>query len=134
MAKHVYRFHVYQPHQTDWRGQAPALGWQPHVDVYRSASHLLIQVEAPGVDEASLRLQFDAGQLLIEGHRDRPALPAATRCLCMEIEYGSFARSIELPTDADSDGIEARYESGVLTVSVPLRQSKPAPSLRVNID
>lgn len=134
MAKHVYRFHVYQPNQTHWQGQAPTLGWQPHVDVYRSETHLLIQVEAPGVDEASLRLQFDMGQLLIEGRRNRPTLPASTRCLCMEIEYGAFGRTIELPPDADAAGIEARYEAGIVTITVPLRRTALPSPLRVNID
>ena len=133
MAKHVYRFHIHHPHPNTWHGQEPTLGWQPHVDVYRNENGLLIQLEAPGVDEASLRLHFEAGALTIEGRRDRPALPPTTRCLCMEIEHGAFRRTVALPPDADSDAIEARYEAGLLTISVPLRQPKPA-SRRVNID
>ena len=135
VARNLYHFlHIYQPGEPGWHVEASTLGFQPRVDIYRDAEQLLIQVEAPGVDEDSLRLHFEPGQLLIEGRRERPQLPDSARCLCVEIEYGAFRRAIALPTDADADAIQARYQAGILIIAVPLRRAASLSPLRVNID
>lgn len=135
MAKNRYHFlRVYQPGEAGWHSETPPLGFVPRVDVYRDESRMLIQVEAPGVAESSLRLHFEPGQLIIEGRRERPPLPSSARCLCVEIDYGAFRREVALPPDADADGIQARYQAGVLIIAVPLRRTTSLPPVRVNID
>ncbi|MDF2439909.1 MAG: hypothetical protein JWN98_893 [Abditibacteriota bacterium] len=135
MARNRYHFlHIYQPGEPGWPAESQALGFQPRVDMYRDAQQILVQVEAPGVDEESLRLHFEPGQLVIEGRRDRPQLPASACCLCVEIEYGAFRRAIALPADADADSIQARYQAGILIIAVPLRRATSPSPVRVNID
>ena len=43
----------------------------------------------------------------------------------MEFAYGSFVRTVPLPAGADEDDINATYDRGILTVSVPLPQDHP---------
>jgi len=43
-----------------------------------------------------------------------------------ELSYGSFVRTVSLPTGADEDDVKATYDKGILTVSVAVKESKPA--------
>ena len=43
-----------------------------------------------------------------------------------EFSYGSFIRSVTLPSGADEDAIKASYDNGILTVSVPITEAQPA--------
>jgi HSP20 family protein len=42
-----------------------------------------------------------------------------------EFSYGEFVRTVPLPAGADEDDINATYDRGILTVSVPLSQDHP---------
>lgn len=105
-------------------------GWQPRVDVYQVEDALLIQVEAPGLHLDDLNLHFEPGELLVEGRRAQPALPAPAHAMLVEMSYGPFRRRILLPPNCDGDGIKATYEAGILQISVPTRKPE---NLKVSI-
>ncbi len=108
--------------------------WQPRIDIYQGEDALVIQVEAPGLDENQLRLRFDSGHLIIEGVRPRPEFDGPRRCLQMEIEHGPFRRVLNLPAEIDAASIEARYESGLLLITIPRRQAPPIATTKIRID
>ena len=111
--------------------QAPR--WQPRLDMYESADGLVVLVEAAGLDEHRLQLHYEAGQLILEGQRERPTLPAPARCLQVEIDYGSFRRVVPLPPDADGGAINARYEAGLLIITVGRKRAAEASNVRVTV-
>ena len=120
---------------TTWRGR-----WEPRADIYQTADAIYIQIEAPGLDEANLSLEYDPepSQLIVEGRRDHVGLPGANlpqnaHCLQVEIEYGPFRRAVPLPPDIDSSGIAATYQAGLLLITVPRQKPNAAVNLRVNI-
>lgn len=116
--------------RTRWRNSL----WQPRADVHQSEDEVLIQVEAPGLDEKNLSLHLADDHLIIEGVRHRPGHESPCRCLQMEIEFGPFRRVLPLPPAAEIDAaaIEAHLDAGFLTIRVPRR--KPAPPRSVRID
>ncbi len=109
-------------HTSPWNASA----WQPRVDVYEMTAQIVILVEAPGLQTEHLKLQFEPGQLLVEGMRTQPQLPESARAALVEMHYGPFRRVFALPANADGDGISATYEAGILQISVP-RREKAAP-------
>ena len=106
--------------------------WQPRVDVYETADALLIQVEAAGSDKKNRRLHYEAGQLIIEGQRDCRCWGEA-RCLQVEIDHGPIRRSLPLPSYADVANITARYEAGLLLITVPRLKPVAPQNVRVSI-
>jgi HSP20 family protein len=108
--------------------------WQPRADVSQTADAVLIQVEAPGLDEDNLRLRFEAGRLVIEGRRERPVCDPPHQCLQVEIEYGPFRRVLPLPPDIDAEGIEAQYQAGMLSIRVPRKKPAPATPTRIAVE
>jgi len=117
------------PGGVAWGGEH----WQPRADMCHTRNAIFIEVEAPGVEEKSLDLRFEPGQLIVSGRRDRPQWPEAARCLQVEIEYGVFQRVLSLPPEADGAHIEARYEAGLLHIVVPLKAPEEPPNRRVDV-
>lgn len=92
--------------------------WRPVVDISETVSEYLIEVELPGVRREDVRVAVDDGVLSVQGHREPPPEAAARRFHRRERASGHFARSFALPESADVERIGARFEEGVLVVSV----------------
>ena len=107
-------------------------GFRPQVDCIRSEDppELHVVVELPGVDPASLNVVAADRVLLVAGERHRP--PISGRYRQLEIEYGPFQRRIPLDEPVDTEAATARYESGMLTVVLPIAPTPP-PTERVVI-
>lgn len=101
-------------------GSSPPGTWSPPVDMVETADAYMIYAELPGVARDEVELQIHGRRLELSGRR-RPAGPERG-FLRMERSYGPFRRSFELDRPVDADAISARFERGILTISVPKLQ------------
>ena len=82
-----------------------------------------VRAELPGVDPTDdIEVTVRDGQLTIKAERTQTSESNGHS----EFSYGSFARTVALPAGADEDDINATYDRGILTVSVPLSEDHPA--------
>jgi HSP20 family protein len=104
-------------------------GFRPQVDCLRcdDPPRLLVVADLAGVDPADVELLITGRDLLISGERLRPG-PTGARYQQMEIDYGQFQRALTLPEDVDAERAEARYERGLLTITMPLAERAAAPA------
>jgi HSP20 family protein len=107
--------------------------WQPRIDIARTPEAILIHIEAAGLDDDTLRLHYEPGRLIIEGYRQRLALPQTAQCIQVEIAYGSFRREVLLPPEADGENIQAVYQAGLLLITVPVKPPTEPSTVRVNV-
>lgn len=106
-------------HEERWMANPHGVAWQPLADVYERPDGMVIVVELPGVAKSEIEVSVEGACLKVKGVR-RKNIPADTqRVHQMEIPYGPFARAVELPGYADLEHIEADFENGYLTVTVP---------------
>ena len=108
-------------------------GFRPMVDSYRTDDppELTVVVEVPGIDPKSLTIIVSERTLAVTGERVRDRSDGRVYQQ-MEIEYGTFSRQIRLSEDVDPDGATARYEQGILKISLPIA-SKPVAVERYTI-
>ena len=101
-------------------------GFRPPVDVFRTEDppELRVVVDLAGVKPESLELATSGRTLAIAG--ERPRLGGGTYQQ-MEIEYGRFQRTLQLPSDVETSNATATYERGILTVVLPIASSPPSP-------
>jgi HSP20 family protein len=98
----------------------------PQLNIGSTDDAIQIVAFAPGVEPASLDVTVDKGTLTISGERRAQPAPEGSRSYAKERFTGSFRRVIELPQNADSDKVEARYENGTLSITIGKREtSKP---------
>jgi HSP20 family protein len=110
-------------------------GFRPNVDSFyaEESNELTVVVEVPGVDPESLNLVVGERMLAIEGERRRPKVEGYVSYQQMEIEYGPFQRQVRLPKNVDPQRAHARYENGMVTITLPVID-RPAPRGRVSIE
>ena len=102
--------------------------FRPRVDLLDREQEVLLFADMPGSRAEDIEIHFENGLLTVRGRvADRPAGPAAgVRHLVREYRLGDFERSFTLGEQIDTDGIEAGFSQGVLTVRLPkLGQAQP---------
>jgi HSP20 family protein len=98
---------------------AAGVGMAPRVDVSETESEIRIEAELPGVDEKDVEVVLSDGRLTIKGEKKQEKEEKKKDYHMVERSYGSFARSITLPFEADPDKVRATFVKGVLNVTVP---------------
>jgi HSP20 family protein len=106
--------------------------WTPSVNLYESESTYLVCVDLAGVDKDKIDIEVADNVLSLKGSRTVPttipnaegAVAAATgetklRVHLMEIDHGSFCRTVELPENVAREEITARYDAGILWIELP---------------
>ncbi len=94
-------------------------GVGPAVNVWADEHAVYVEADLPGVDPAQLDIAVVEGnRLTIQGERSEVNLQNAVWHR-QERGYGEFVRELTLPTLVDADKVEARYEAGVLRLTLP---------------
>jgi HSP20 family protein len=112
-------------------GQAPRLGaemasWKPAIEVKEKEGKLLVTAEIPGVKKEDVKVHVDGDTLIVEGERKEEKEEKREGFYHSERAYGKFLRSIQLPEGAKTDQTSAQFNNGVLEITIPMPQSKPA--------
>ncbi|NJQ01667.1 Hsp20/alpha crystallin family protein [Streptomyces zingiberis] len=95
------------------------------MDAYRSGDEFVVHFDLPGVDPESIDLDVERNVLTVRADRRSPA-PEGAEVIASERPQGSFSRQLFLGDTLDTERIEAAYESGVLTLRIPVaEQAKP---------
>lgn len=107
--------------------------WTPVVDVRETKDAWLFELEIPGVNPEHVEVTADQRVLTIRGEKQTQRTDGdEQRWVSLERVTGSFERSFRLPSGVREDGIEARYEHGLLTITVP--KSEKAQPRRISVN
>ena len=101
----------------------------PSVDIYEKDDKVFFEAEVPGFDKENLKVDVKGKVLTLSGEKKEESEEKG-QSYRRERFYGSFERSFQLGFEADDDAIEAKYESGILTIAV----TKPAEQQKKQIE
>ena len=95
------------------------------MDAYREGDHFIIHFDVPGVDASSVDLTVEKNVLTVSAERQwQPG--ENQEVVAAERPQGNFSRQLFLGENLDAEKVEARYENGVLTVTIPVAErAKP---------
>lgn len=103
----------------------------PATDVFSRDGDLVIRAELPGVDpEKDVSVTLEEGRLVVRGERKRSDEIKEEDYHRAETSYGSFERHVAVPDGTREKDIEARYEEGVLEVTVKKAVEMAPPKAR----
>lgn len=104
----------------------------PETDVVETEREIRVVTEMPGLKRENIELDVENNVLTIRGEkREERTEGEQGRWHLAERRYGTFTRSFVLPRDVDAENIQASFQDGVLTVSVP--KSEKARRRRIEI-
>jgi HSP20 family protein len=91
----------------------------PGIDVSETEKEILISADLPGMDEKDIHLAIEGDVLTLSGKKVQETTTKNTQIHSIERSYGSFSRSISLPSKVDIDKIDASFNKGVLKIKIP---------------
>jgi len=104
----------------------------PETDVVETEREIRVVTEMPGLKRENIEIDVENNVLTIRGEkRGERTEGEQGKWHLAERRWGTFARSFVLPRDVDAEGIQASFEDGVLTVSVP--KSEKARRRRIEV-
>ncbi|NMO22633.1 Hsp20/alpha crystallin family protein [Pyxidicoccus fallax] len=110
--------------QPVWR-QSPRT-FAPAADIVESEAGLTLHLDMPGLDAKAIQVTVEKDVLTVQAERKAEPRTEGVTVRRQERGFGTFARSFALPDTVDASKVEAKYEHGVLTLTLPRREeSKP---------
>jgi HSP20 family molecular chaperone IbpA len=93
--------------------------WQPDADTYETATTVEIIVDLAGVDEDDFEVQLFEDALVVEGRRRPPSCQEGAVYQAAGIRQGPFRIELRLPAPVDPERVDARYDRGLLRITLP---------------
>lgn len=96
----------------------------PKVDVLENDKAYELHVEVPGMSKEDFNIEVNDNYLTVSGERKFTNEKNEKNFHSIETRYGSFSRSFALPENVNADKINAKYNNGILELTVPKDEKK----------
>jgi HSP20 family protein len=117
---------------TPENGSVITSNWFAPTDVTEATDAIQISMELPGVEPDEVRLSLENNILTVRGEKkQQQGEESSERVHRSERTYGRFERAFVLPNTVDPDRVDARYQHGVLFVTVPKAERAKPREIRV---
>lgn len=100
------------------------------MDAYRQDGQFIVHFDLPGVDPASIDLHVERNVLTVKAER-KPAYGEGVELQANERPRGVFSRQLFLGDTLDTDGVEASYDAGVLTLRIPVAEKAKSRKIEI---
>ena len=114
-----------------FRGFSETGRWMPSLDVSETDKELIARVELPGMDPKAIDISLSGKVLTIKGERKHEREEKKENFHLVERSSGAFSRTLQLPVEVKADKIKAKYEDGVLSISMP--KTEPAAVKKIEV-
>jgi HSP20 family protein len=100
----------------------------PAVNITEEKNQYKVELAVPGMKKDDFKIDVDGNMLTISSEKEENFEEKEKRFTRKEYSYSSFSRSFTLPEEINLDKIEAKYEDGVLMLSLPRREEAKLPT------
>lgn len=113
----------------DWpvaRTDLAKYNFNPNCEVKEDKSAYMLKVDIPGVPKEAIKIDLNENRLTLRGERteEKKTDDKDSQTHFSEMFYGSFTRTMTFPVPVDAEKTEARYENGVLTMTIPKKTAQ----------
>ncbi len=108
--------------------------WAPAVDIFETKEDYVFKLELPGIAKENVKVDLEGDKLSITGERKEDTEVKKEEYHRVERYCGSFARSFQLPQNADGEKINAAMKDGILELRIPKKEEAKAKSIPISIE
>ena len=119
--------------RTERRGGVPAV-WEPAAELFETDNEVVFRAEMPGIDPKSVDVTVSEDALTVRGEARAEEEQKGRNYYRRELRYGSYQRTVALPTAVQADQARAAYRNGILEVRLPKAERARAKSIRVEVE
>jgi len=99
----------------------------PPVNITEQKEEYMVSLAAPGLKKEDFKIAVDGNMLTISSEKEENKEEKDKKFTRKEYSYSSFSRSFTLPEEINQGKIEAKYEDGVLKISLPRKEGANKP-------
>ena len=107
--------------------------WLPTIDLTETKDKLLIKAELPGLDVKDVDLSITGDILTIKGEKKKEAETKDEHFFCVERYEGTFQRQIRLPAYVKTDKVDAVFDKGILTITLPKTEEAKKKEIKIKV-
>lgn len=96
--------------------------------IYEADSEFIVEIELSGVKKESISIDMDRDQIIVTATKVKKELGKVS---CSNISYGEFSKRYKVLTTVNIDEIKAKFEDGVLTITIPKSEAKKAKKVNI---
>ena len=108
--------------------------WAPRVDIAETDENVVVTAELPGVNQDNVDITVVNDVLTLKGEKKDEKEIKKENYHRIERSYGSFQRSVSLPTGVQADKAKATYKDGVLSITIPKAEEAKPKSIKINVE
>ncbi len=108
--------------------------WTPSVDVAETDGEITVTAELPGVKQEEVDITIADDVLTLKGEKKEEKEVKEKDYHRIERSYGSFQRSVRLPTGVKADKAKAAYKDGILTITVPKAEEAKPKQIKIDVE
>ncbi len=109
----------------------------PRVDISEDEKSIVVTVEIPGISKEDVKVTINDDNVLVikgEKKREHKTEDKERNYIRLERSFGSFQRSFMLPDNVKKDNVTAKFENGVLTISLEKVEPEPPKQIEISIN
>ncbi len=107
--------------------------WSPLTDIYEDNEKFSLKVDLPGIKKDDVKISFNNGKLNISGERVQETESKDSKCHRIEKSYGKYFRSFKLPELIQVDKINAEFDNGQLTITIPKSEEAKPKEIEIKV-
>ena len=121
-----------QPNPTGRNGTA-GRRWIPAMDLVETGDQYVLRADLPGLSDEDVNVQLEDNVLTISGERKAEHETRQEGYYRLERAFGAFSRSLTLPDGFDPDGVQARFDRGVLEIRIAKPEQKKPRQVQISV-
>ena len=106
----------------------------PVVDLYEEKDDIVVKAELPGMEKDNIEVNLSDNRLTIKGEKKKEEEVKKEGYYRSERSYGSFIRTLELPSEVQTDKVKAAFKNGVLEIRLPKTEEAKKKETKVKVD
>lgn len=106
--------------------------FMPSVDVSETEKQFEVAVELPGMKKEDITVDLEKGRLTVSGERKMESEEEGKNFHRLETRYGQFSRSFYLPDSIDENTIAAKYQDGILNITIDKSEDKVKKQIEIS--
>ena len=109
-------------------------GWVPPLEILEDDAKITVRLELPGLKKEDFTISLEDGVLAVSGERRVESSERAGKTYRSERFFGSFSRSVTLPSAVKGDEVKATYQDGILAITLPKAEEAKPKKIQVDLN
>lgn len=108
-------------------------GWLPRIDIAETKDSLVIEAELPGMDTNDIEVNLIGDLLTIKGEKQTEREENGKYYHCIERHSGTFKRTFRVPINVQSSKVDASFDKGILTITLPKTEEAKEKEIKIKV-